>query len=92
MRKLYLAGGGESDSIVGMQSQPIPIFQVFCVLGLIITLLAGAYLWKNFDRYFGPDPNVPSERSSGRSYTRVQVFAIWAHAVVFFALSALLLH
>lgn len=78
--------------LADMHENPLLIFRVFCFIGLLITLGAGWYIHKNFERYFGVDPSVPSEKSSGRTYTRVQVFALWAHAVVFFALSAMLMH
>ena len=58
----------------------------------IVTLLVGAYLMKNFQNLFGVDPNMPSENASSRTYTRVQVFLVWAHFVVLTGSFALLMH
>jgi len=58
----------------------------------IVTLLVGGYLMKNFQKLFGVDPEMPSENSSSRTYTRVQVFLVWAHFVVLTGSFALLMH
>jgi hypothetical protein len=58
----------------------------------VITLLAGAYLLKNFQKFFGVDPDMPSENGSSRAYTRVQVFLVWVHFVVLTGSFALLMH
>jgi len=57
-----------------------------------VSLFAGFYLFKNFQRLFGVDPNMPSEGPSSRAYSKVQVFSVWAHATVLFGAFALLLH
>ena len=56
------------------------------------TLLGGAYMAVNFQKFFGADPNVPSENESARAYSRVQIFMVWAHAVVLSGAFALLFH
>lgn len=58
----------------------------------LVTLLAGVYLAKNYQRLFGVDPNMPSENASSRAYSKVQIFTIWAHAVLLTGAFALLLH
>ena len=58
----------------------------------LLSLLAGGYLLKNYQKLFGVDPNMPSEGSSSRAYSKVQVFSIWAHATVLTGAFALLLH
>jgi len=58
----------------------------------LVTLLIGAYLVANFEKHFGADPNVPSENGSARAYSRMQVFSVWAHAVVLTGAFALLMH
>jgi hypothetical protein len=58
----------------------------------VATLLAGGYLFANFQKLFGVDSSVPSENGSARSYSRMQVFSVWAHAVVLTGAFALLLH
>ncbi len=56
------------------------------------TLLAGVYLLRNYERLFGVDPDMPSETDSSRTYSKLQVFLVWAHAVVLTGSFALLLH
>ena len=56
------------------------------------TLFAGFHLFRNFHRLFGVDPNMPSENSSHRAYSKMQVFVVWGHAVLLTGAFALLLH
>jgi hypothetical protein len=58
----------------------------------ILVLCAGFYLFRNSERLFGVDPAVPSENSSSRSYSKMQVFVIWVHAFFLSGSLALLLH
>lgn len=67
------------------------IIRCISVALLVATLLAGAYLLKNFQRLFGTDPSLPSENSSARAYNQVQVFSLWAHALFLFGTFAFLL-
>jgi hypothetical protein len=61
--------------------------------GLFIAILGvGVYLLRNHERFFGVDPSSPSETSSSRSYSTMQVFVIWAHAAFLTGAFALLLH
>ena len=53
---------------------------------------AGAVMFKNYQKLFGVDPNMPSEGASSRAYLQVQVFAIWAHVLVASGAFALLVH
>lgn len=46
------------------------------------TLVAGYFLFKNFDKLLGADPNVPTENSGSRGLNRVQVIVIWLHALL----------
>lgn len=55
-------------------------------------LFSGWVLYKNYDRLFGPDPDMPSQGESARAYNKIQVFAVWAHAVLLTGAFALLLH
>lgn len=65
----------------------------FVFAGLFIaTLLAGVYLVKNHERLFGVDPDMPSENSSARGYSRMQIFVVWAHALFLTGAFALMLH
>ena len=72
--------------------------QFFLVLRIIftcfflITLVTGAYLFKNYQKLFGIDPNMPSESSGARLYSKTLVFLIWGHAVLITGGFALMLH
>jgi hypothetical protein len=68
------------------------VFRIFCGFGLGASLLGGLYLYRNFDRFLGVDPEVPSESRGARGYTRMQVVAVWLHIVLFFGMGVLLLH
>ena len=75
-----------------MQNESLLVIRVVFTGLFFVTLFAGAYLFKNFERIFGADPGMPSEGESSRAYSRVQVFTVWAHAVVLTGTFALLLH
>jgi len=45
------------------------------------TLMAGVYLFKNFERLFGYDPNVPGDNSGAQGLNKVQIISIWIHAL-----------
>jgi hypothetical protein len=75
-----------------MQNDPGHIIQIVFFLLFVGTLAVGGYVIANFNRFFGPDPNIPSETSSGRAYTKVQVITIWLHAVAITGGLAFLLH
>jgi len=66
---------------------PIVFFALF-----IGVLTVGGYVAANFNRFFGPDPNIPSETGSARTYTKVQVVLVWLHAVAITGALAFLLH
>jgi hypothetical protein len=57
-----------------------------------LTLLAGVYLLRNHRRLFGVDPEMPSENASSRTYSALQIFVVWAHAVLLTGAFALMLH
>jgi hypothetical protein len=46
------------------------------------TLVAGFFLFKNFDKILGADPQVPTDNSGSRGLNKVQVVVIWLHAVI----------
>jgi len=64
------------------------------IFGLLFlgVLAAGVFLFANYQRLFGPDPNMPSENSSSRAYSRVQILVVWLHALALTGAFALLLH
>ena len=75
-----------------MQNDPYHIIQIVFGAAFLIVLSVGGYVLANFNRYFGPDPNIPSETGSGRAYSKVHVVFVWLHAVVITGALALLLH
>lgn len=85
---------GESASLRfrHMQNESFLLVRVVFTGLFIVTLLAGGYMFKNYQKLFGIDPNMPSENGSSRAYTRVQVFLVWIHFVVLSGSFALLLH
>ncbi len=68
-----------------MDPDSIFYFKSFFGICFAATLLAGFYLMKNYQRFFGVDRNMPSENSSARSYTATMVFAVWIHMLMLFA-------
>ena len=73
-----------------MQSD-IVIRSVFTVL-FIGTLLAGVYLFKNYEKLLGEDPEIPSDNIGARGLNKVQVIVIWLHAVALTGAFAFLIH
>ena len=64
---------------------------VFGVL-FIGTLVAGFFLFKNFEKLFGADPDVPGDNVGARGLNKVQFILIWAHAALLTGAFAFLLH
>ena len=75
-----------------MQNEILLLFRLVTAALFFGLLLVGGYLFKNYHRLFGVDPNMPSETGSSRAYSKVQVFVIWAHATALTGAFALLLH
>jgi len=75
-----------------METDPNHIVQLVFAGAFLLVLVGGGYLFANFNRFFGPDPHIPSETGSARAYTKVQVVLVWLHAVVVTGALALLLH
>jgi hypothetical protein len=75
-----------------MENDPGHIVQIVFFVLFVGTLVLGGYLIANFNRFFGPDPNIPSETHSSRAYTKVQVVTVWLHAVAITGALAFLLH
>jgi len=71
---------------------PLFFFRVLSIIAFFGVLLTGVYLAKNYQKLSGVDPNMPSENSSSRAYTKLQVFLIWAHALLLTGMLSLLLH
>lgn len=64
---------------------PLRIFFIVCFVG---TLLAGVYLWKHYERFFGVSPEGRRETSGERSYSKAQAAIVWIIAMKLFALMA----
>jgi hypothetical protein len=75
-----------------MQNDAFLFIRIVFTSLFILTLLGGAYLFRNYQKLFGADPDMPSENSSARAYSKVQVFSVWAHAVLLTGAFALLIH
>ena len=75
-----------------MQDEVLILFRLIFTGLFVATLFAGVYLFKNYQRLFGVDPNIPSENGSARAYSKVQIFSVWIHAVLLTGAFALLLH
>lgn len=75
-----------------MQENASLFIQIIFTGLFLVTVLAGGYLAKNFQRFFGVDASMPSEGVSSRTYTRTMVFLIWIHAFFLTGSFALLLH
>jgi hypothetical protein len=75
-----------------MQNDVLLFFRLIFTGLFIGVLLAGVYLFKNYQRLFGVDPNIPSENGSTRAYSKIQVFSVWVHALLLTGAFALLLH
>jgi hypothetical protein len=75
-----------------MQNDPGHVIQIVFFAIFIAVLVLGGYVIANFNRFFGPDPDIPSETNSGRTYTKVQIILVWLHAVAISGALAFLLH
>lgn len=64
---------------------------VFAAL-FVVTLVVGAYILYHFQRFFGVDKTMPSENSSSRTYSKLQVVMVWIHLLALTGAFALLLH
>ncbi len=65
-----------------MENEILAVFRILAFVVFAAALYAGYHLLKNHEKLFGVDPNMPSEGSSSRSYSKMQVFAIWAHVLI----------
>ncbi|HEX8313076.1 MAG TPA: hypothetical protein VF614_17255 [Chthoniobacteraceae bacterium] len=75
-----------------MPSEVLLFFRLLAASLFVLTAFAGIYLARNYQRLFGVDPSMPSETGSSRAYSKVQIFAIWAHVLFATGAFALLLH
>jgi hypothetical protein len=51
------------------------------VVCLIITLIIGLLMLKNFERWFGVDPQAPSDNESMTFLNKTQAVTIWVLAM-----------
>jgi hypothetical protein len=75
-----------------MQNHSFDLIRIAFSVLFVLSLVGGGYLFANYERFFGADSNVPSENSSSRAYSKVQVVMIWVHVVGLSGALALLLH
>jgi hypothetical protein len=55
------------------------------------TVFGGVMVLKNYEKLFGKDPNVPGETSSARSYSKMQILVVIAHALLLFGAFAFMM-
>ena len=67
------------------QSDPLVFFRIVSGLGLIICAFATVFIVKNGESLYGIDNSVPSETASARTYSRLLIFGVLAHAYIFSA-------
>ncbi len=68
------------------------VFRVLSGILFVGTLVAGYFLFKNFDKLFGADPSMPGDNAGARGLNKVQVITIWLHLVAITGGFAFLLH
>ncbi len=65
--------------------------KIFAIVGLIALIGVGIYFFINEMKYFGRDPETPSDTSGGRDYGRVQTWMCYWGLVIVFAFFAIIL-
>lgn len=75
-----------------MDNEAVIMVRVAFTAVFVAVVLAGIYLFRNNQRFFGVDRTVTSEGSSSRAYSKMFVWAIWWHALILSAAFALFLH
>jgi hypothetical protein len=63
-------------------AQFVLVFRIIFGCLFMATLLAGAWLFRHYEKLFGVDPNIPSETSGARCYSKTLIFLIWGHAML----------
>jgi hypothetical protein len=51
--------------------------KILAILGVAGMLALGVWMWRNEDRLFGFDPEVPSDNSSPRTYGKTHLWLTW---------------
>jgi hypothetical protein len=67
-----------------MQTGTFILLRLFFLILFLGTLCAGLWVLKNYDHLCGVDKNLPSENSSARAYSRMQIIVVLAHALLLF--------
>jgi hypothetical protein len=80
------------DLSLRMQNDATHIIQIIFALFFFGLLAIGAYVLRHWARFFGPNPEIPSENASARTYTKVQFAVVWLHALGLTGAFALLVH
>lgn len=75
-----------------MQNNALLTLQLIATGLFILLLFGGVWILKNYNRLFGVDPDMPSENISSLTYNKLQVIALWLHALLLTGAFALLLH
>ena len=88
---LYLAGSLRAPYVYGMNTVDVVVQMVFSGL-FVAVLIAGFFLYRNFDKMFAADPAFPGDNIGARGLNKVQVITIWLHALALTGAFAFLLH
>lgn len=75
-----------------MQDPFLIFVRVLFTCAFLVVAAVGVYLARNDQRLFGRDRSMPSENSSSRTYSRLQAWSVWTHALLLTAAFALLIH
>jgi hypothetical protein len=75
-----------------MQNNALLVLQLISTALFILLLFVGVWIFKNHQRLFGRDKDMHSENSSSLTYNKLQVIALWLHALLLTGGFALLLH
>ncbi len=79
-----------ADGVAIMKALPLEPLKYFFYFGFVVSLIVGAWLFKNSGRWFSVDPDKPAETSGERTYSKAQMFICWLIVVKLFAMLALM--
>ncbi len=65
--------------------------KILFVIGLILTFVGGIIGILRFDKWFGHDPNVPSDNESVSVLNKSQFIMVWLLTLLLFGLMAIML-
>ena len=81
-----------TGTVSAMQNVFFLVLRLLAAAVFFVLLGTGVWMALNHQRLFGVDPTMPGETGSSRAYRQVQIFTVWAHALVATAAFAIFLH